>query len=250
MSDLRIIARLDVKGRRVVKGIYYEGWRDMGEPAAMASRYYSEGADEIFFTDIFASLTRRDPLLDVIRSVADNVYVPITVGGGIRTAEDAKEVLRAGADKVAINTHAVARPELISEVAQKFGCQCVVVSIEAKQRPWGYEAYVDHGRNPTGVNAIEWAEKAVELGAGEIFLSCVDTDGAGRGPDFRLIKQVAGRVSMPVIAGSGISRMEHLRDCVSCGARAVAVASMLHYNRAKISEMKGYLEKIGVRVRK
>lgn len=250
MKKIRLIARLDVKGTRVVKGIFYEGWRDIGDPTAIAEQYYQQGADEILYMDIFASLTRRKPLFDVIRGVASNTYIPLTVGGGIRSIEDINSVLRAGADKIAINTHAIAKPSLIREASRKFGSQCIVVSIEAKKKPCGYEAYVDHGRNVTEVDAIEWAKTVEQLGAGEILVSSVDRDGTMRGFDLDLLKQVSEAVSVPVIAGSGAGTTKHLVDAVkSCGADAVAVASMLHYKKSSIASIKSDIVDNGISIR-
>lgn len=249
MSDIRIISRLDVKGTRVVKGIFYEGWRDMGDPLEMVKKYYADGVDEILYLDIFASLTQRGLRLDVIKNLAQNIYVPLTVGGGIRSIDDMNAALRAGADKVAINTYAVFHPSIIRSAAQKFGTQCVVVSIEAKKRCHGYEAYVDHGRNITGVDVISWAKRAEELGAGEIILSSVDRDGAYVGFDCELIKAVSDEVSVPIIAGSGASNMEDIENAIHAGADAVAVASLLHYNKTSVHEIKNYLMDKGFSVR-
>lgn len=249
MKKIRLIARLDVKGTRVVKGIFYEGWRDIGDPSEISDQCYEQGADEILYMDIFASLTRRKPLFDVIRGVAENTYIPLTVGGGIKSIDDINGVLRAGADKVAINTHAIKKPSLIREASRKFGSQCVVVSIEAKRRPCGYEAYVDHGRNITGVDVVEWAKAVEHLGAGEILLSSVDTDGTTKGFDLELLKLVSENVSIPVIAGSGAGTMEHVIQAVKHGADAVATASMLHYKKASISDMKNHIIDNGIAIR-
>ena len=233
MSNVRLIARLDVKGPNLVKGIHLEGLRVMGDPQKFAQRYYEEGADELIYIDIVASLYERNNLIDIVRHTAQNVFIPITVGGGIRTVEDVKMLLRAGADKVAINTAAVRRPELIREVARRFGSQCMVLSIEAKkvsENKW--EAYIDNGRESTGLDVTEWAVRGVDLGAGEILLTSVDKEGTQKGFDIDLVRVISNKVSVPVIASGGMGNTEHLVEVIHEGkADAVAMADVLHYNR-------------------
>jgi cyclase len=240
MSNLRIIPRLDIKGPNLIKGIHLEGLRIMGDPQEFALRYYEEGADELVYIDIVASLYARNNLSDIIRRAADRVFIPITVGGGIRSVDDAKHILRSGADKVAINTAAVARPELISEVARKFGSQATVLSIEAKQIAAGkWEAYTNNGRDRTGLDVIEWVARGVELGAGEILLTSVDREGTRRGYDVDLVRRVSKVVPVPLIASGGMGAVEHIVEVAATGfADAVAVADVLHYNRLSLKEIR------------
>jgi cyclase len=240
MSNMRIIPRLDIKGPNLIKGIRLEGLRVMGDPQEFALRYYEEGADELVYIDIVASLYARNNLSDIIRRAADRVFIPITVGGGIRSVDDAKHILRSGADKVAINTAAIARPELISEVSRKFGSQAMVLSIEAKQiAPGKWEAYTDNGRERTGLDVIEWVTRGVELGAGEILLTSVDREGTRRGYDIDLIRQVSQAVPVPVIASGGMGTIEHMVEAATSGlADAVAMADVLHYNRMSLKEIR------------
>jgi len=252
MSLVRIIPRLDIKGPNVVKGLCYDGYRVLGHPETFAQKYYMEGADELFFQDTVASLYQRNNLLEIVSRTAEKVMIPITVSGGIRSLEDIKIVLRAGADKVAINTAAIANPSLIEEAAKKFGSQCIVVSIEAKRRDFNtnqryknydryqesifispkygkYEAWVDYGRQPTGVDVLEWAKQVVDLGAGEIYLSSVDRDGTGEGFDIELVSEVANNSKVPVIACSGAGKIDHFKEVIDNGADAVSAASIFHY---------------------
>ena len=231
-TNVRVIARLDIKGPNLVKGIHFEGLRVLGKPEDFARRYYEEGADELFYMDAVASLYDRNSLLDIIRRTARHMFIPLTVGGGLRTVDDIRTVLRAGADKAALNTAVVKTPELIREAARSFGSSTVVVSIEAMRKPDGFcEAYVDYGRQATGVDAISWAVRAAELGAGEIAVTSIDREGTGRGFDIELIRQVAESVPVPVIAGGGAGTIAHVRDGLVRGkADAVCLASMLHYH--------------------
>lgn len=240
MSNVRLIPRLDIKGPNLIKGIHLEGLRVVGDPQEFAIRYYQAGADELVYMDIVASLYGRNNLSDIIRRAADNVYIPITVGGGIRTVEDARHLLRSGADKVAINTAAIARPELISEVAHRFGSQAMVLSIEAKQiAPGKWEAYTDNGRERTGRDVIEWAQRGVELGAGEILLTSVDREGTRKGFDLDLIKAVSAAVSVPVIASGGMGSAEDMIAAATTGcADAVAMADILHYRRSTLQQLR------------
>jgi cyclase len=228
---LRIIPRLDIKGGNLVKGIHLEGLRVIGEPARFARHYYEEGADELLYIDIVASLYARSSLLDIIERTAREVFIPLTVGGGLRSIDDIGNALRAGADKIAINTAAVRRPEFIREAAQKFGSSTIVLSIEAMKRPDGsYEAYTDNGRERTGLDVCKWAVQGVELGAGEVLVTSIDREGTGLGFDLELSRRIAESVPVPVIAGGGAANVEHVKAAALCAqVQAVAVASMLHY---------------------
>ena len=246
----RLIPRLDIKGPNLVKGIQLEGLRVIGNPAEHALRYYEEGADELLYIDIVASLYGRNNLVDVVARTAAEIFVPLTVGGGIRKVEDINRLLRAGADKVAINTAAIQRPELITEASRIFGSQCIVVSIEAKRRPQGgWEAYTDNGREKTGVDAVEWARRAVELGAGEVLLTSVDLEGTRRGFDLELITAIGPSVEVPVIACGGAGSVEHIAQALRAGADAVAVASLLHYKTESVGTIKSSLRAQGLEVR-
>lgn len=240
MSNLRLIPRLDIKGANLIKGIRLEGLRVMGDPQEFALRYYEGGADELIYMDIVASLYGRNNLSDIVSRAAENVYIPITVGGGIRSVEDARHILRSGADKVAVNTAAIAKPELISEIAHRFGTQAMVLSIEAKQvAPGRWEAYTDNGRERTGIDVVEWAAKGVALGAGEILLTSVDREGTRKGFDVGLVKAVSTAVSVPVIASGGMGGTDDMLNVVAEGkADAVAMADILHYNRATLNNIR------------
>lgn len=240
MSNVRLIPRLDIKGPNLIKGIHLEGLRVIGDPQEFAVRYYQAGADELVYMDIVASLYGRNNLSDIIRRAADNVYIPITVGGGIRTVEDARHLLRSGADKVAINTAAIGRPELISEVAHRFGSQAMVLSIEAKQiAPGKWEAYTDNGRERTGRDVIEWVQRGVELGAGEILLTSVDREGTRKGFDLDLVKAVSKAVSVPVIASGGMGSADDMvKAAREGGADGIAMADVLHYGRTTLDDLR------------
>ena len=247
----RVIARLDVKGPNLVKGIHLEGLRVMGDPQAFARRYYEDGIDEILYIDIVASLYGRNNILDVVRRTAADVFVPLTVGGGLRSVDDVRDALRAGADKVAINTAAIARPELIREVAEAFGSQCVVVSIQTKRLgPGSWEAYTDNGREKTGLDALTWARRAEALGAGELLVTSVDREGTRKGIELEFLRRVTAAVRVPVIAGGGVGAPEHVREAIAAGgADAVAVASVLHYGLHTVGAIKSALAEAGVAVR-
>lgn len=251
MANVRLIARLDIKSPNLIKGVHLEGLRVVGDPQAYARRYYEEGADELIYMDIVASLYGRNNLADLVRRTAQDVFVPMTVGGGIRSVDDVRDLLRAGADKVAINTAAVARPELITEVARRFGSQCMVVSIEAKSvAPGRWEAYTDNGRERTGRDVLAWAKEAVERGAGEIFLTSVDKEGTRKGLDLALIKSVSEAVPIPVIASGGMGKPDHLVAAVrEASADAVAMADVLHYNRFSIAVIRETAVAAGIPVR-
>lgn len=240
MARLRLIARLDVKAPYLIKGVRLEGLRKLGDPHEFALRYYAAGADEILYIDSVASLYERNTIIELVERTAENVFVPITVGGGIRTLDDARRLLRAGADKLAVNTAAIRRPELISEIAERFGSQCVVLGIEAKRVGAGrWESYVDNGREKTGVDAIEWAQRGQMLGAGEILLTSVDQEGTRGGFDVPLVRAVAEAVSIPVIASGGMGSIAHLLEVADDGgADAVAMAHVLHYGLLSLSEIR------------
>lgn len=247
----RLIARLDIKGANLIKGIHLEGLRVIGSPNEHALRYYQQGVDELIYMDCVASLYGRNHLGDIVRSAAENIFVPMTVGGGIRSVEDAMQILRSGADKVAVNTAAIANPQLITEISRRFGSQCMVLSIEAKQigaEQW--EAYTDNGRERTGIDVIEWAKRGVSMGAGEVLITSVDREGTRKGFDITLVKAVAQEVSVPVIASGGMGKPEDLIDVVREGAAdAVAMADILHYNRATIGGIRKVAEAAGLEVR-
>jgi imidazole glycerol-phosphate synthase subunit HisF len=239
--SIRIIPRLDIKGPNLVKGIHLEGLRVLGKPEQFASYYYEHGADELIYMDVVASLYERNSLLDIVERTAQEIFIPLTVGGGLRTLEDIQAVLRAGADKVSLNTAVIRRPELITEAANRFGSSTIVVSIEAKKRPDGtYEAYTDNGRVRTGVEVFGWAEQVAELGAGEILLTSIDQEGTGMGFDLQLTQMVAESVSIPVIACGGAGKIGDISDVVTHGsADAVSVASVLHYDYVSKSYAEG-----------
>lgn len=251
MSNIRLISRLDIKSPNLIKGIHLEGLRKIGDPQTFAQSYYAAGADEIIYMDIVASLYNRNSLSELVRRTAEQVFVPITVGGGLRSLDDVEDALRSGADKVAINTAAAMRPELIGEVAKRFGSQCMVLSIEAKRTaPGRWEAYTDNGREHTGREVVTWAKQAVELGAGEILLTSVDQEGTRRGFDIELTRAVSDAVSVPVIASGGMGSIGHLIDVVKSGhADAVAMADVLHYKRLSIAEVRQGAREAGIEVR-
>jgi cyclase len=251
MKNIRLIARLDIKGPNLIKGVHLEGLRVMGDPQEFARRYYEQGADELLFVDVVASLYGRNSLHDIIERAARDVFVPLTVAGGIRSVDDVRSMLRAGADKIGINTAATKRPELIREVARKFGSQCMVLSIEAKSiGPGKWEAYTDNGREKTGLDVVAWAQQGVELGAGEILLTSVDREGTREGFDMELIAAVSRVVPVPVIASGGMGRVEHVASAVVEGAAdAVAMADILHYGRASVADIRAAARAAGLNVR-
>jgi imidazole glycerol-phosphate synthase subunit HisF len=252
MSNVRIIPRLDIKGPNLIKGIRLEGLRVIGDPHEYAMRYYAAGADELIYMDIVASLYGRNNLSDIISRAADQVFIPITVGGGIRSVDDARHILRSGADKVAINTAAIARPELISDVAQHFGSQAMVLSIEAKAvGTEAWEVYTDNGRERTGRDVLSWAQEAVERGAGEILLTSVDREGTRKGFEIELVRKVRDVVSVPVIASGGMGSLDDFTAVVvDGGADAVAMADILHYDRATVADIRSHAINGGLAVRK
>jgi len=250
MGHVRIIARLDIKGPNLIKGVHLEGLRVVGDPHEHALRYYAEGADELLFIDIVASLYQRNNLSDIIKRTANQIYVPITVGGGIRSLDNVSEMMHSGADKVAINTAAMARPQLISEVARRYGSQCMVLGIEAKRvAPGRWEAYTDNGRERTGQDVVEWARRGVDLGAGEILLTSVDQEGTRKGFDVPLVQQVCDAVNVPVTASGGFGRAEDLVAVGAAGVSGIAIADALHWKRMTLAEIKAHAAAAGLDVR-
>ena len=252
MLTKRIIPCLDVHNGRVVKGVNFVDLRDAGDPVEIAAAYDKAGADEVVFLDITASSDARNTVVDMVRRVAQNVFIPFTVGGGIRTVEAFKALLREGADKISVNTAAIMRPELISEAADKFGSQCVVVAIDAKRRPdgSGWNIYKNGGRVDMGIDAVEWAVKACRLGAGEILLTSMDCDGTKAGYDIELTRTIAGQVPVPVIASGGAGTLEHFKEALTDGkADAALAASLFHYKELEIREVKAYLQQSQIPVR-
>lgn len=251
MRKIRLIARLDIKGPNLIKGIHLEGLRVIGSPNVHALRYYQQGADELIYMDCVASLYGRNSLGEIVKSAAQDVFIPMTVGGGIRSVDDATYLLRCGADKVAVNTAAVANPQLISDIARRFGSQCMVLSIEAKEiGPDRWEVYTDNGREKTGWDVISWVKRAVSLGAGEVLLTSVDREGTRKGFDVRMIRAVTQEVGVPVIASGGMGKPGDVLDAVlGGGADAVAMADILHYGRATIGDIRSAASTAGIEVR-
>lgn len=251
MQTIRIIPKLEVKGDNLIKGIHLEGLRIVGRPEEAALEYYKDGADELIFIDLVASLYQRKSFLDLIERTAKKIFIPLTVGGGIRSINDVKMVLRAGADKVAVNTAALERPELVSEIADKFGSQCMVLSMEVQEKSGGgYECYTDCGRTRTGVDPFSWASKAVNLGAGEILLTSINRDGTMSGFDISLVRKISDDISVPIIASGGAGNPEHIEQAILQGhADAVSLASILHFNEFSLPEIKRFLKfnKISIR---
>ncbi|NPB06704.1 MAG: imidazole glycerol phosphate synthase subunit HisF [Aquificae bacterium] len=250
MLAKRIVPCLDVDKGRVVKGVRFVGLRDAGDPVEVAKRYEEQGADELVFLDITASAEGREIMLDVVRRVAETVFMPFTVGGGVRTLEDIRLLLESGADKVSINTAAVKNPRLVYEGARRFGSQCIVVAIDAKRKGSSWEVYVHGGRTPTGLDAVEWAKEVERLGAGEILLTSIDKDGTKDGYDLELCRAVSEAVNVPVIASGGAGREEHFYEVFAkTGVSAALAASVFHFGEIKIPELKRYLLKRGITVR-
>ena len=251
MRSVRVIPCLDVDAGRVVKGVNFVGLRDAGDPVELAARYDAEGADELVFLDITASSDARDTMVDVARRTAENVFIPFTVGGGVRSVDDARRLLMAGAEKVSVNTAAIDRPELVAEMAAEFGAQCVVVAVDARRTVGGgFRVYTHGGRTPTDLDAVAWACRAAELGAGEILLTSMDRDGTKEGFDLELTRAVADAVPVPVIASGGVGTLGHLVDgVIEGGADAVLAASIFHFGEHTVAEAKDELERAGVIVR-
>lgn len=250
MNNIRLIARLDIKGPNLIKGVHLEGLRVIGEPQEYARQYYEQGADELLYIDIVASLYGRSKLTEIVRKAAQDVFVPMTVGGGIRSIDDVGELLRAGADKVAVNTAAVRCPDLISKISRRFGSQCMVLSIEAKRQAPGYwEVYTDCGRERSSISAVEWAQRGVELGAGEILVTSIDMEGTRKGFDLELTRAIAGAVEVPIIASGGYGEVDHLRQVVDAGANGIAFADALHYRRTALPEIRRAAQEFGIQTR-
>ena len=250
MLAKRIIPCLDVDGGRVVKGVNFVNIQDAGDPVENAEIYNKQGADEIIFLDITASSDRRDIIIDVVEKTAELVFVPLTVGGGMRNIDDIRRILRAGADKVSINTAAVESPDLVRKAAYRFGSQCIVVAIDAKAKGSSWEVFIHGGRTPTGLDVLDWAKKMEELGAGEFMLTSMDRDGTKEGYDLRLTRTISDLVNVPVIASGGVGTLEHLYEGLTDGrADAVLAASIFHYNEFTVGDVKAYLKGRGVNVR-
>jgi cyclase len=252
---VRVIPCLDVDGGRVVKGVNFENLRDAGDPVELARRYGDEGADEVTFLDVSASSSGRDTMLDVVRRTADQVFVPLTVGGGVRTVEAVDRLLRAGADKVGVNTAAIARPELIAEIAERFGNQVLVLSVDARRcsdgvtTPSGYEVTTHGGRRGTGIDAVEWARRGAELGAGEILLNSMDADGTTGGFDLAMMRDVRSSVNVPLVASGGAGSAADFVEAALAGADAVLAASVFHFGTVSIGEVKRAMRDAGIEVR-
>jgi len=251
MLNTRLIARLDVKGPNLIKGVHLEGLRVIGDPNEYAVKYYNQGADELIYLDIVASLYGRSNLIEIVKKTTNDIFVPITVGGGIRNIDDVASLLRAGADKIAVNTAAVKNPKLISEIANKFGSQCMVLSIEAKYQDSGnWEVYTDSGRERTGIDVMDWVKKGAEYGAGELLITSVDREGTRKGFDIDLVSAITDVINIPVIASGGMGSPGDLIDIVKKGnVNAVAMADILHYNRATIEDVREIAQKSGIKVR-
>lgn len=247
---IRLIPRLDIKGTNLIKGVKLEGLRKLGSPNEFARAYYQQGADELLYMDAVASLYGRNSLTELIKETVKSVFIPITVGGGIRSLDDAREILRAGADKVAVNTAVVKNPALINQMAETFGSQCVVLSVEAiKQTSGHWLAFTDNGREHTGLDVVEWVQEAVERGVGEILLTSVDKEGGRKGYDLDLIHAVSNVVNVPIIASGGMGEAGDGLDAVSKGADAVAMADILHFKRSSVNEIRSTFLKAGIDVR-
>ena len=250
---IRVIPCLDVDNGRVVKGVNFTGLKDAGDPVELAARYDREGADELTFLDVSASVAGRGTMLDVVRRTAEQVFIPLTVGGGVRSVDDVDQLLRAGADKVSINTSAIARPELLRELAARFGSQCIVLSVDARRaqgQPSGFEVTTHGGSKSAGIDAIDWARRGAELGAGEILLNSMDGDGTKEGFDLELIPKVRDAVTIPIIASGGAGRPDHFPPAINAGADAVLAASIFHFGEVSIEEVKTSLAQAGYEVRR
>jgi len=250
VRSVRVIPCLDVDAGRVVKGVNFVNLRDAGDPVELAARYDTEGADEVVFLDITASSSARDTIVEVARRTAEEVFIPFTVGGGVRSVDDARRLLRAGADKVSVNTAAVARPGVVTELSTEFGAQCVVVAIDARRAPGGFEVFTHGGRKPTGLDAVSWAAECERMGAGEILLTSMDRDGTRDGYDVELTKAVTEACGLPVIASGGAGTLDHLVEAaLAGGADAVLAASIFHFGEYSVRQAKDHLAAAGITVR-
>ena len=245
----RLIARLDIRGEHLIKTIRLEGVRKLGDPADYAKRYDAQGIDEIIYNDAVASLYGRNGLGELLQRTTDECFVPVTAAGGVRSVSDVRELLRVGADKVAVNTAAIQRPELITEIAEQFGSQAMVIQIDAKRKNGSWEAYCDGGRQPTGKDAIEWAAEAVERGAGEVLLTSIDREGIGQGCDLEHARRIARLVGVPVVCAGGVGSVGHVIEAAQTGITGVAMAGVLHYGKVSLAEMRGALSEAGIPVR-
>jgi len=251
LINKRLIARLDIKGPNLIKGIHLEGLRVIGDPQEFAKKYYEQGADELLYIDIVASLYGRSNLTEIVKKAAHDIFVPLTVGGGIRAISDVEDLLRSGADKVAINTAVVKNPKLITEIANRFGSQCMVLSIEAKKQDSGlWEAYTDCGRERSGLDVEQWVAQAVDMGAGEVLVTSIDMEGTKKGFDKKLISMVTNSVNVPVIASGGYGQAVDLKIASDAGADGIAVADALHYNRTTVDELRKHAVDFDMPVRK
>jgi len=251
LINKRLIARLDIKGPNLIKGIHLEGLRVIGDPQEFAKKYYEQGADELLYIDIVASLYGRSNLTEIVKKAAHDIFVPLTVGGGIRAISDVEDLLRSGADKVAINTAVVKNPKLITEIANRFGSQCMVLSIEAKKQDSGlWEAYTDCGRERSGLDVEQWVAQAVDMGAGEVLVTSIDMEGTKKGFDKELISMVTNSVNVPVIASGGYGQAVDLKIASDAGADGIAVADALHYNRTTVDELRKHAVDFDMPVRK
>ena len=250
-KSARLIARLDVKGSHLIKAVHLEGLRVIGDPSEFAQKYYAQGADELIYIDLVASLYGRSNLTEIVKKTAQNVFIPITVGGGVRSIEDVENLLLAGADKVAINTACVLNPQLIKEVSQKYGSQCMILSVEAKRHADGnWEVYTDCARESTSINVIDWVKEAEILGAGEILLTSIDQEGTAKGYDAELIKMVSSNVKVPIIASGGYGKAEDMNLAVSAGADALAFADILHIKNSNFLELRDIAHSYNIDIRK
>ncbi len=251
MRNIRVIPRLDIKFPNLIKGVHLEGLRVVGDPAVFAQNYYHEGADELIYMDIVASLYERNTICDLIEKTARDIFIPLTVGGGVRNIEDVKRILRAGADKVAINTAAIKNPEIISEISDSFGNQCIVLSIEAKKiREDKWEAYYDNGREKSGMDVMKWVDTVQKFGIGEIMVTSIDQEGVQNGFDVSLMKRVCEISNVPVIASGGMGTLDHIKDLLfETSVDAIAFAHVLHYKKETITSIKTFIKKLGFDVR-
>ena len=250
MNKVRFIARLDIKGDNLIKGINLEGLKIIGKPKIFLEKYYNNGADELLLIDSVASLYNRDNLINILKEATENIFIPVTAGGGVRNVSDARQLLFSGADKVAINSAAIRNPEIISSIAEEFGSQCVVLSIEAKRKGDSWEAFIDNGREPTGLNVIDWVIKSQKLGVGEILLTSIDQEGTEKGFDEDLAIQVSKVSNVPIIVSGGMGKLSDLNFLDNkVQIDGIAIASVLHFNRFSISEIKNYANNINIQIR-